>query len=141
MWIFWKFYFENVNSNFRFGIFRAFIFQSIQFVSTLIFPNHPSPLVPLVWDVLKKEKSCICETQRCQIQSLKTKSTVTSTTFSKRRRRRKSCIKKWITSIILNAKIRIFQVIPNYSAASSLLLYQKSKPLVKKTTFENKQTH
>jgi len=31
----------------------------------------------------KKKKSCICETQRCQIQSLKTKSTVTSTTFSK----------------------------------------------------------
>merc|ERR1711976_675187 len=58
--------------------------------SSQIIPRHLCHLCEMY---SKKEKSCICETQRCQIQSLKTKSTVTSTTFSKRRRRRKAASK------------------------------------------------
>ena len=65
---------------YRFGIFRAFFRSSIQFLpsSKIYYP----PIVPLVWDSLL---GLHLWTQRCQIQSLKTKSTVTSNFLNNKR--------------------------------------------------------
>ena len=74
-WILYFFY--------RFGIFRAFFRSSIQFLpSSKIYKIYYPPIVPLVWDSLL---GLHLWTQRCQIQSLKTKSTVTSNFLNNKR--------------------------------------------------------